>query len=354
MDEIKVIVYGIGAMGSNVVRLLQTKPQVKIVGAIDHDPGKIGQDVGGVSGLEKNLGVDVRYPPEKTLDAVKADLVIHTTTAFLDEAFDQITNILERGMNVLTICQELFFPIGKNIPKAGVLDRIAKEKKLRITAVGVNPGFVMDLVPILCSLPCWQVENVFVRRIVDFSPYGPDEMRHIGANLTRERFLQGVLEGYIGHIGLLETTAMVAHCLGFAIDELKQTKEPLITRVSRESSFIRIEAGHVCGFKQNVSGLISGRQVLDFRMVGIVSPDKDEDGMETGDYTRISGTPNVDITIKEEIAQKGGLGTAGVAVNMIPKLLGAGPGFHTMNEFSNLCYWNAQPVAVPVKKITYC
>ncbi|MFC2164464.1 Gfo/Idh/MocA family oxidoreductase [Acidobacteriota bacterium] len=353
MEEIKIVVYGVGAMGRNVVRLLQSKPRARIVGAIDHDPAKIGRDVGDVTGLAKILGVDVLFPLEKALDTVEADLVIHTTTAFLNEAYDQILNCLGREINVLTICQELFFPIGKNVTRAQELDKMAKEKGLRMTAVGVNPGFVMDLVPILCSLPCWEIESVFVRRIVDFSPYGPDEMRHIGANLTQKEFLKGVREGTIGHIGLLETTAMVAHCLGFPLDELRQTKEPLLTRVPKRSEFIRIEPGRVCGFKQNVTGLFEGKQVLDFRMVGIVSPDKDEDGVETGDYTRITGVPNVDITIKEEIAQKGGLGTAGVAVNMIPKLMNAQPGFHTMNEFSQLYYWNPKPAVRPVKKISF-
>jgi len=353
MDEIKTVIYGTGAMGSNIVRLLQTKPQVKIAGAIDHDPKKIGRDLGSVSGLGSDLGVDVRFPPETILDNVKADLVIHTTTAFLEEAFDQITAVLQRGMNVLTICQELFFPIGGNISKAGQLDRLAKEKRVRMTAVGVNPGFVMDLVPVLCSLPCWQVDKVFVRRIVDFAPYGPDEMRHIGANLTKEQFFQGVREGAIGHIGLLETTAMVAHCLGFPVDELQQTKEPLITDVPRESPFIRIEPGRVCGFKQNAAALMKGKKVLDFRMVGIVASDKNTDGVETGDYTRITGIPNVDITIKEEIAQKGGLGTSGVAVNMIPRLLSSGPGFRTMDAYLPVHIWSAVDSPQPISKISY-
>jgi hypothetical protein len=353
VKDIRIIVYGVGAMGSNMVRLLQNKPPARVVSAIDHDPAKIGRDVGEVSGLEKNLSVEVGFPPETVLDRIEADLVLHTTTAFLDEAFDQIMALLDRGLNVITICQELFFPIGKNVSRAKDIDRKAREKGVRITAVGINPGFVMDLLPILCSVPCWSIETVFVRRVVDFAPYGPDEMRHIGVNLTRREFLEGVKAGKIGHIGLLETAAMVGHCLGFPIDELRQTKEPLITQSPRESRFVKIEPGKVCGFKQNVAGLIQDKKVLDFRMVGIVSPDKEEDGVEMGDTTRISGEPSVDITIKEEIAQKGGLGTSGVAVNMIPKIIDASPGFHTMNQFNKLYFWNTNPAVRPVKKISY-
>jgi 4-hydroxy-tetrahydrodipicolinate reductase len=299
------------------------------------------------------LGIDVSFPPETVLDGVEAELVLHTPTAFLDEAYDQIMAIIDRGMNIITICQELFFPIGKNRAKADEIDRRAREKGVRITAVGINPGFVMDLVPILCSVPCWKIERLFVQRVVDFSPYGPDEMRHIGANLSQEEFLQGVRAGKIGHIGLLETAAMVGHCLGFPIDELRQTKHPLLTETPRESQFIKIEPGKVCGFKQNVSGLCNGEKILDFRMVGIVSPDKDEDGVEMGDYTRIHGEPNVDIAIKEEIAQKGGLGTSGVAVNMIPALIRSEPGFHTMNEYVVPRFWSGQDPPDPVEKISF-
>lgn len=141
--------------------------------------------------------------------------------------------------------------------------------------------------------------------MVDFSPYGPDEMTNIGAGLSPQQFLDGVKKGVIGHVGLLETAAMVARCLGISLDELKQKKEPIVTRRRRESSFISIQPGKVCGFRQNVSGFREGHEILTFKMIGIISPDKEEDGVELGDYPRIDGTPSVDITIKEEISQKG-------------------------------------------------
>jgi 4-hydroxy-tetrahydrodipicolinate reductase len=117
----------------------------------------------------------------------------------------------------------------------------------------------------------------------------------------------------------------------------------VITQKQRASRFITIAPGSVCGFRQNVAGLCNGETLLDFMMVGIVCPDSEEDGVMLGDYTRIEGAPNVDITIKEEIAQKGGMGTAAVAVNMIPVILNAPPGFHTMNTLTLPHIWNGGP-----------
>lgn len=353
METINVIQYGTGAMGSAMVALLQSKPGVKIVGAIDRDTLKINKDLGQVAALGKKTGINVTFPTDKILDSVDADVALLATTAFIDEAYDPIMEILQRRINIVTICQELFFPLGKNIDKAKNIDQFAREMGVSITAVGINPGFIMDIVPIVCSVPCWDIESVTVHRVVDFAPYGPDEMRHIGAGLSEKVFKQGVEQGVIGHIGLLETTAMVAHCMGLEIDELRQTKEPVVTRKQRKSDFITIEPGKVCGFKQNVAGLRRGEKLLDFRMVGIVCPDVDEDGVRMGDYARINGTPSVDISIKEEISQRGGLGTAAVAVNTIPKVLAAAPGFHTMNTLALPHIWHGADTPEPVQHIIY-
>jgi len=353
VKKIRVIQYGVGAMGSNMVKLLQMRPQTQVVGAIDHGPAKIGRDLGEVAGFGRRTGIRVSFPADEVLRKVKADVVLLATTAFVDEAFEPIMRCLDKGCHVVTICQELFFPVGKNVEKARAIDGKAREMGVGVIAVGINPGFIMDIVPIVCSVPCWEITSIFVRRVVDFSPYGPDEMRHIGAGLSAEEFTHGVQQGVIGHIGLLETTAMVAHCLGFHIDELRQIKSPMVTRKGRKSSFITIPPGNVCGFRQDVVGLRNGERLLDFRMVGIVSPDLDEDGVELGDYARIDGTPSVDIQIKEEISQRGGLGTAGVAVNMIPRVMSAGPGFHTMNTLTLPHIWSGDAKPEAIKRITY-
>jgi len=353
MDQLRIIIYGVGAMGSNMVRRLQDVAGCRIVGAIDWDKNKIGRDLGELAGLDKKAGVKVSYPPGKVLGKVKADIALHATTAFLEEGMDQICAVLDQGINVVTICQELFFPLPKNRLRAKKIDAKARQAGARVTAVGINPGFIMDIVPILCSTPCWKIDSVQVRRHVDFSPYGPDEMRHIGANLTEKEFRRGVRLGKIGHIGLLETAAMVSHCLGLEVDELRQSKEPILTARRRQSPFVSIASGRVCGFRQNVVGLSQGDRILDFQMVGIVSPDKAEDNIELGDYARINGLPSVDIAVKEEIAQKGGLGTAAVAVHMIPRLLAAPAGYHRMDTLALPHIWRGSTPPVTIRKVTY-
>jgi 4-hydroxy-tetrahydrodipicolinate reductase len=51
-------------------------------------------------------------------------------------------------------------------------------------------------------------------------------------------------------------------------------------------------------------------------------------GVKTGDYVIIKGTPSVNMINTPEIP--GGIGTIAMLVNMIPHVINARPGLHTM------------------------
>ncbi len=335
--RIRVLQYGVGAMGSLMVQLLATRNDVSIVGGIDIDPAKVHRDLGDVANIGRRFGVNVEEPG--ALRKITADVALHATTAYAEEAYPIISSLIDQRLNVITIAQELFFPLGENIKIAAKLDRQAKRAGVRVTAAGINPGFILDVLPIVCSMPCWSVERVCGRRVVDFSPYGPDEMRHMGAGLTTQEFVERARAGKIGHIGLLESAAMIAQSVGLNVDELKQTKSPIVSRRARTTAFVTVPAGRVCGFRQSVHGNASGTERISLEMIGILAPGPDDAAL--GDYFRIIGTPSVDVSTKEEIAQKGGLGTAAIAVNTIPRLLQAPTGFHPSNQLSMPSIWHA-------------
>ena len=349
MENVRVVVCGVGAMGSLMVQLLEQRPVV-VVGAVDRDPNKAGRDLGEIAGLGRKTGVTVAPRAAEVLDRVECDVVMLATTAFAAEAEPHILAAVQRRRYVVSIVQELFFPIGKAVECAARIDRAARDAGVAVGAVGINPGFIMDVLPAVCSYPCWHVDSVEVRRHVDFSPYGPDEMAHIGAGLTEAEFAAGVAAGTIGHIGLLESAAMVSHCLELDVDELRQSKEPLIAERERVTPFVKVPPGRACGFRQSVVGSRAGETVLDFRMVAVLDP-RPGDGLELGDHARINGTPNVDVTVREEISQKGGLGTSGVAVNTIPLILAAPPGFHTIDRLTLPHLWRSRAEGPSVPRV---
>ncbi|MCG0276752.1 MAG: NAD(P)-binding domain-containing protein, partial [Thermosediminibacteraceae bacterium] len=109
MENVKVIVWGLGAMGGGMARMILQKKGIEIVGAIASRPEKAGKDLGEVLNLGTKVGVTVTNEPEKALKE-PADIVLLATSSFTREVYPQLRRIIESGKNVITIAEEMAYP----------------------------------------------------------------------------------------------------------------------------------------------------------------------------------------------------------------------------------------------------
>ena len=121
---------------------------------------------------------------------------------------------------------------------------------------------------------------------------------------------------------------MIARSLGWKIDGIEQTREPIISKVERETPFVKIKPGLTAGCKHSAVGYMNGKPVITLIHPQQVHPHLEN--VATGDYIDIKGTPNVSFFSKPEIP--GGIGTIALAVNMIPQVINSEPGLKTMVE----------------------
>ena len=327
MENIKVGLWGLGSMGGGMGRILAKKEGVELAAGIDLDPDKIGKDLGDVLGIEQ-LGVKVTDTAEDVLDD-SLDIVILATSSFLKDVDPQIKLVLNKGINVISIAEEMAFPEAQDPDLADELDKVAKENGVSLLGTGINPGFVLDLMIIALSGVCSEVEKIEASRINDLSPFGPTVMKTQGVGTTVEEFEAGLKSGKIvGHIGFKESIYMIAERLGIKLDEVKETREPIVSNTYRETEHVKVEEGMVAGCKHIAKGYSDGKEVIVLNHPQQIHPE--EEGVETGDYIKIIGEPGVDMAITPEIA--GGTGTMAVAVNMIPQVINAAPGLHTMAD----------------------
>ena len=64
----------------------------------------------------------------------------------------------QRGMHVVTTCEELAFPIPETArPSRARSTRRPATKKVSVLATGVNPGFAMDALALMLTAPCAEV-----------------------------------------------------------------------------------------------------------------------------------------------------------------------------------------------------
>ncbi len=213
-QEIRVICYGLGPIGARTARLVSQKNGMEIVSAIELI--NVGKDIGEVIGLERKLGVKLTNDVDAVLSQ-GADIVIQATGSFLPRVKEQLISIIKAGIDVVSTCEELAYPWDKQPGISVELDALAKENNVTVLATGVNPGFCMDLFPIVMSGVCENVENIRVARIQDARPRRLPFQKKIGAGCTLAEFEELKAAGKLKHVGLEESVGMIAAAIAVRI-----------------------------------------------------------------------------------------------------------------------------------------
>ena len=107
---IRTIQYGLGPIGSAVARHVVERTGIRLVGAVDINPTKVGRDLGEVINLGRRLGLTVVEGLGQVLERTDADVVLHTTSSRFRLFRPQIEEILEAGLDVVSTAEELSFP----------------------------------------------------------------------------------------------------------------------------------------------------------------------------------------------------------------------------------------------------
>jgi 2,4-diaminopentanoate dehydrogenase len=317
VKPITVAQYGIGPIGAEIARLLLTKPWIRVVGAIDIDPAKIGKDLGEVIGLGRSVGVPVTAELQG-----KPDVVCHSTGSRLSEVAGQLESLLERGCHVVSTCEELSFPLDLEIRER--LQHAARAANVALLGTGVNPGFVMDKLPLTITAVCQEVQSVEIVRIQNASTRREPLQRKVGAGMTVDEFRAAVDAGRIKHMGLRESLLLVGNGLGVDFENVTGEKiEPIVAEREVVTKYLRVAPGQVAGVHQTISGTGRIDVSLELRMyVGA------ED--VAADKVIVRGVPDVEMTIKDGV--HGDRATAAMVVNSIPRIVQARCGVLTMDD----------------------
>jgi hypothetical protein len=324
---IRVANYGLGPIGVGILRQVATRKGFKVAGGIDIDPAKVGKDLGEIAGLDRRLGVRVMDDPVAVIRKSKPDVVILCTRSSLRDAMPQIETVLRLRVPIVSTTEELAYPYRTNRPLARKIDALAKRAKVAIVGTGVNPGFVMDTVPIMLTAACERVDAVRVDRVQDASVRRLPFQKKIGAGLTTAQFEELVAAGTVRHVGLTESIAMIADALGWKLGKITDTIKPKVAESQLASQYLTVRAGQVCGLEQDGIGYgRDGSPIITLHMEAYLG------APESYDAVTITGHPN--LTSRVEGGFHGDVVTASIAVNTMPKILTAPPGLRTMRDMA--------------------
>jgi 4-hydroxy-tetrahydrodipicolinate reductase len=307
-----------------VVRQVAERKGFKIVGAVDIDPAKIGRDLGEIAGVGRPLRVKVSDDARKTIKSAKPDVVVLCTSSSLKGVLPQVEAILKLKLPIVSTTEELAYPTKANMRYARAVHQMARKAKVAVLGTGVNPGFVMDALPIMLTGVCERVDAIRVDRIQDARVRRLPFQQKIGAGLTLEAFEARVEAGTVRHVGLAESITMIADALGWTLDRVTDEIAPRIAEKPVSSQFLNVKAGEVCGLIQDGVGYRDGEPVITLHMEAYLG------APESFDAVRIEGTPPLRMKLAGGV--HGDIATASIVVNSIPRVLAASPGLHTMRS----------------------
>jgi len=279
--------------------------------------------VGEAIGLGRHLGFVVAEKLAQLLERTEADVVLHTTNSYFDLFKSQIIEILEAGLDVVSTAEELSFPWLAHPEQAAEIDAAAKRAGVTVLGTGVNPGFLMDCLPLGLTAICQRVDRIDVTRVINASTRRGPFQKKIGSGMTVEAFNAKMAAGRMGHVGLPESVGMVFSTLGEKLARYESSVEPVVADEPVKTDFFEVQPGQVRGLKQVARGYTDEGEFLTLTFIAALGEENN------GDTIKITGKPDLTVKLK---GTNGDIATVAIAVNAIRRVREAAPGLVTMRD----------------------
>jgi hypothetical protein len=222
------MIYGVGYYALEAVRILVTKGW-PIVAAVNRAGPKIGQDLGQLAGLDKDLGIIVEDCEVANCATMQADIALVVQTERLSLNYKAYQRLLGAGFNVICHGSESYFPQIANADLAEKIDALAKSNGVTFTGTGIW-DFSRIWAGILIAGPCTELHSLTHRSLTNAELANERMMRAYGVDMTQSEFAEKVIKvpGQLGEL-YKGIPAHVMYALGFTIKSVTEVREPVLS-----------------------------------------------------------------------------------------------------------------------------
>jgi 4-hydroxy-tetrahydrodipicolinate reductase len=321
-----------GQFGQMIARFAVQKGW-PIVAAFNRAGPKIGQDVGMLAGLGRNLGVAVQDFETADYANLDADVGVVMNRDLLKDNEDAHRRLMGAGLNVLCHGVQSYYPACYDKARAAEIDAMAKANGVTFTGAGI---WDMSRIwsGILTAGPCTEITCINITSLSDAEAqtHSLEQMKQFAISEPIEQFYaKGIDKSVVAH-GFRTVPEMVLIALGYDVIETTSVVEPVVfdERVpSRHAPEGYIEPGRCMGIqmrsKTTTRQGVIGTATVDSR---IIKPGEIE-----AMYWSVEGKPRTRTHIERLDSAHA---TAGNLFNRIRDVIAARPGIVPVWEMGPL------------------
>jgi len=313
--QTKVAIFGLGYIGRMVLEAIQKEVffynrKLDLVGAVDI--------VAESCQWAAKQGIPAFQSLSELLSKTRPDVIIHTTASNMAVVVAQLKEIVLAKIPVVSSTEELFFPWEQNPKIAQELNDLCIQNGVTILGTGVNPGFIMDVLPAQLTQVCHSVQQIKVTRVVNASTRRPPLQRKIGVGLDEATFRSYADSGRINPVGLMESVDFLAAHMGWTLTKKMQQLDPILTPKALKTGTVSVRKDDVSGFRHQAWGEIDRKRVIELDLKIFLEADR------PGDHIIIKANPPLNVWVEGGVP--GDPGAVASLIRGIPIVLQARPG----------------------------
>jgi 4-hydroxy-tetrahydrodipicolinate reductase len=323
----RIVIYGVGQYGQYITRFAAEKGW-PVVAAYNRAGAKIGQDLGRVAGLGRDLGVIVQDCETADYAGLEADIGIVTQTNLLRVNLPAYKRLLGAGLNVLCHGSQSYYPFGCDAGLAAEIDALAKANNVTFTGGGI---WDMSRIwsGILVAGPCTSIKSLFHSSITDAAGQlaNAQQAEQVGIGFSLEKFDQSGLRTSPMAIAYKTIPEQVLVALGFTISNTSAYIEPVIFDVPIDSALMGrvIPAGECAGTRiigeiETAEG-VTARTEVELRLF--------RPGEIEHMFWSVDGLPRNRVRVERDDSAHA---TASNLFNRIPDVIAAPPGVVVISQ----------------------